>query len=110
MYRLRARAWATRNRRPAEAPSRKPARSSSTYHRYGSLVSVQDKESSFFDGIDTSLTGIASLAPGGKADFLPAGFTESKWTGGRRYRRLFGRLIPRRSRRSWPMAGRKPKP
>ncbi len=42
----------------------------STYHRYGSLVSVPDKESSFFDGIDTSITGIASLAPGGKADFL----------------------------------------
>ena len=41
----------------------------STYHRYGALMSVPDKEASFFDGIDTSLAGIASLAPGGKADF-----------------------------------------
>jgi LmbE family N-acetylglucosaminyl deacetylase len=45
----------------------------STYHRYGSLVSAQDKENSFFDGIDISLTGIASLAKGGKADFLLPG-------------------------------------
>jgi LmbE family N-acetylglucosaminyl deacetylase len=45
----------------------------STYHRYGSLVSAQDKETSFFDGIDTSLNGIASLARGGKADFLLPG-------------------------------------
>jgi len=45
----------------------------STYHRYGSLVSAQDKESSFFEGIDTSLNGIASLAPSSKADFLLPG-------------------------------------
>ena len=50
----------------------------STYHRYGSLVSVPDKENSFFDGIDTSLTGIASLAPGGKADFLLPGLKKVK--------------------------------
>ena len=37
------------------------------------MVSVPDKEASFFDGIDTSLKGIASLAPGGKADFLLPG-------------------------------------
>jgi len=34
------------------------------YHRYGSRVQVPDKENSFFDGIDTSLMGIASLAKG----------------------------------------------
>ncbi|HEX3351404.1 MAG TPA: PIG-L family deacetylase [Terriglobales bacterium] len=45
----------------------------STYHRFGSVISVPDKEASFFDGIDTSLNGIASLAPGGKADFLLPG-------------------------------------
>jgi LmbE family N-acetylglucosaminyl deacetylase len=45
----------------------------STYHRYSALMSVPDKETSFFDGIDTSLAGIASLAPGGKADFLLPG-------------------------------------
>jgi LmbE family N-acetylglucosaminyl deacetylase len=33
------------------------------YHRYGSKVETKDKEDSFFDGIDTSLAGIASLAP-----------------------------------------------
>jgi len=33
------------------------------YHRYGSRVNAKDKEESFFDGIDTSLAGIASLAP-----------------------------------------------
>ena len=32
------------------------------YHRYGSVVKTTDKEDSFFDGIDTSLAGIASLA------------------------------------------------
>ncbi len=34
------------------------------YHRYGSRVETKDKEEDFFDGIDTSLAGIASLAPG----------------------------------------------
>lgn len=33
------------------------------YHRYGSRVQAGDQEQSFFDGIDTSLTGIATLAP-----------------------------------------------
>ena len=48
----------------------KPGALSSTYHRFGSLVSAQDKEASFFDGIDVSLVGIATLAKNGKADFL----------------------------------------
>ncbi len=33
------------------------------YHRYGSRVDAKDKEENFFDGIDTSIAGIASLAP-----------------------------------------------
>lgn len=33
------------------------------YHRYASRVTAPESEQSFFDGIDTSLTGIATLAP-----------------------------------------------
>jgi LmbE family N-acetylglucosaminyl deacetylase len=42
------------------------------YHRYASMLPAdkqKDQESSFFDGIDTSLEGIAALAPGA----LPSG-------------------------------------
>jgi LmbE family N-acetylglucosaminyl deacetylase len=46
---------------------------SSTYHRFGSVVPVEDKENSFFDGIDVSLMGIATLAKSGKSDFLLPG-------------------------------------
>lgn len=35
----------------------------SAYHRFASRVAAPEKESTFFDGIDTSLPGIASLAP-----------------------------------------------
>ncbi|MBV9435704.1 MAG: PIG-L family deacetylase, partial [Acidobacteria bacterium] len=42
----------------------------SPYHRFASLVSVPEKESTFFDGIDVSLAGIASLAQGGDGSFL----------------------------------------
>jgi LmbE family N-acetylglucosaminyl deacetylase len=34
------------------------------YHRYGSRVTSNEKEKSFFDGVDVSLTGMAMLAPG----------------------------------------------
>src|SRR5580692_2637617 len=34
------------------------------YHRYGSRVNAEEKETSFFDGIDVSLGGIAALAQG----------------------------------------------
>ncbi len=34
------------------------------YHRYASRVSSPESEKNFFDGIDVSLTGIATLAPG----------------------------------------------
>ena len=33
------------------------------YHRYGSRVSSPEEEKSFFDGVDVSLSGIATLAP-----------------------------------------------
>jgi LmbE family N-acetylglucosaminyl deacetylase len=42
----------------------------SPYHRFGSKVEVPERESDFFDGIDTSLLGIASLAEGGDTGFL----------------------------------------
>jgi LmbE family N-acetylglucosaminyl deacetylase len=48
----------------------------SPYHRFASLVSVPDKESSFFDGIDLSLMGIASLAQGGDTAFLKYGLSQ----------------------------------
>ncbi len=41
-----------------------PAPQNTAYHRYGSRVNAADKETSFFDGIDVSLGGIASLAQG----------------------------------------------
>lgn len=36
----------------------------SAYHRYGSRVPAAEKETSFFDGIDVSINGIATLATG----------------------------------------------
>src|SRR5712664_944526 len=46
---------------------------STTYHRYESLVAAEDKEQSFFDGIDVSLMGVATLARSGSAGFLLPG-------------------------------------
>ena len=40
------------------------------YHRYASLVPAQEKEKSFFDGVDVSLAGIADLAHGQENGFL----------------------------------------
>ena len=45
------------------------------YHRYGSRVPTSDAERSYFDGIDTSIAGIASLAPG-QHPFLTAGLRQ----------------------------------
>lgn len=45
------------------------------YHLYGSWVPVVPQENSFFDGIDTSLEGMAALAHG-DAGFLKAGLGE----------------------------------
>jgi len=47
----------------------------SPYHRFASLVSVPARESSFFDGIDVSLMGMASLAQGGDSAFLKDGLS-----------------------------------
>src|SRR6202040_998849 len=43
------------------------------YHRFGAVMSVEDKEKSFFDGIDVSLMGIATLARNANQDFLAIG-------------------------------------
>ncbi len=45
----------------------------SPYHRFGSHVQSPGKESGFFDGVDISLLGIASLVQGGDKEFLLAG-------------------------------------
>jgi LmbE family N-acetylglucosaminyl deacetylase len=46
------------------------------YHRFASLVSVPEKESTFFQGIDVSLMGIASLAPDSDNAFLKTGLSQ----------------------------------
>lgn len=46
------------------------------YHRFASLVSVPDKESSFFEGVDVSVMGIAGLAQNGDTAFLRDGLTQ----------------------------------
>lgn len=46
-----------------------PGEASSAYHRYGSRVPAQDTEQNFFDGIDTSLPGLAKTA-GASGAFL----------------------------------------
>lgn len=47
----------------------------SVYHRFASITAVTGKEQSFFDGIDTSLLGIATLAKGSDDKFLKVGLT-----------------------------------
>ncbi|QOY91324.1 PIG-L family deacetylase [Paludibaculum fermentans] len=46
---------------------------STGYHRFGSTVDAKETEAGFFDGIDVTLAGIASLAKGGDAAFLRPG-------------------------------------
>jgi LmbE family N-acetylglucosaminyl deacetylase len=46
------------------------------YRRIGSVVPAKDKEETFFDGVDVSLAGIATLAKGGAAGFLAAGLRD----------------------------------
>jgi LmbE family N-acetylglucosaminyl deacetylase len=41
-----------------------PGPQNTSYHRYGSRVAAEEHESSFFDGMDISLGGIATLAQG----------------------------------------------
>ena len=57
----------------AAIPPAGPA--TSAYHRYGSRVPATDKENSFYDGIDVSLPGIATLAGTGDHAFLTEGLT-----------------------------------
>lgn len=45
----------------------------SAYHRFGSVVPASEKEESFFEGIDTSLLGIATLTTGNDTGFLKEG-------------------------------------
>src|SRR5438874_9352103 len=47
----------------------------SPYHRFASVVSAPEKESTFFDGMDVSLMGIASLSQGGDTTFLKDGLS-----------------------------------
>jgi LmbE family N-acetylglucosaminyl deacetylase len=53
-----------------------PSFSSVAYHRYGSRVPAADQEKSFFDGIDISLGGIATLAHGGDEGFLKTALSQ----------------------------------
>ena len=46
------------------------------YHRYGSSVKTPDKEENFFDGIDTTLPGIASLVHSGNTAPLVAALND----------------------------------
>jgi len=50
--------------------------SNSQYHRFGSAIPGSDVEKTFFDGIDVSLAGIATLAGNGDAEFLTRGLTK----------------------------------
>ena len=47
-----------------------PSLYSAPYHRYGSRPEAKEQEQSFYDGIDVSLDGIASLSTGGDTAFL----------------------------------------
>lgn len=52
-----------------------PAAQNSAYHRYASRIPAQDRETTFFDGIDVTLNGIADLAKGDTA-FLKTGLAQ----------------------------------
>lgn len=53
-----------------------PGLYSAPYHRYGSRVESSGTEKSFYDGIDVSLGGIASLAGTGDIAFLQKGLAQ----------------------------------
>ena len=53
-----------------------PGPVSVAYHRYGSTVKTSDKETSFFDGIDTTLPGLATLAHSGDTGPLVAALND----------------------------------
>ena len=58
----------------SDVPS--PGEQAGNYHRFGSHIPAQDKESSFFDGIDVSLAGIANLAGATPPAFLKDGLKQ----------------------------------
>jgi LmbE family N-acetylglucosaminyl deacetylase len=53
-----------------------PKEQTSNYHRFGSHIDASEKEASFFDGIDVSLVGIASLAGSNPPSFLGDGLRQ----------------------------------
>jgi len=53
-----------------------PGAQISDYHRFGSTIDSPAKEQTFFDGVDTSLAGIADLAGGRAPASLKAGLQE----------------------------------
>jgi LmbE family N-acetylglucosaminyl deacetylase len=57
-----------------EIPAAGPA--SSAYHRFGSRLPAADHEKSFFDGIDVTLLGIATLAGDEEHGFLTQGLNQ----------------------------------
>jgi LmbE family N-acetylglucosaminyl deacetylase len=57
----------------AQIPPSGPA--TSAYHRFGSRIAAADQEKSFFDGIDISLQGIATLVGDQQHDFLSQGLS-----------------------------------
>jgi len=57
----------------AAIPPAGPA--SSAYHRFGSRIAASDKETSFFEGIDISVPGIATLAGNEEHAFLTQGLS-----------------------------------
>ena len=58
-----------------------PGPDASPYRLYASRVSSKDKETSFFDGIDTSLAGIADYAPTDQAVWIRdrADYPSTRW-------------------------------
>jgi LmbE family N-acetylglucosaminyl deacetylase len=50
-----------------------PGQATAAYRRFASTIPANDKEETFFDGVDISLAGIATLAKGGDTSFLTAG-------------------------------------
>ena len=58
-----------------------PGPQASAYHRYGSRVSAAEHEETFFDGIDVSIKGIASLVPQ-PPEYLKTGLSELARLGG----------------------------
>ncbi len=68
--------WGQQKSQNGGATPSLPGPFNSAYHRYGSSVKTADKENNFFDGIDTSLAGIASLVHSGNTAPLVAALND----------------------------------